>query len=361
MTEADFIPKPYTHKPEEGSVTWQSPSNIALVKYWGKYPHQIPANASVSFTLDACRTITWLRFQPKEKPTKSHAISVFFDGKKADDFKPKIETFFNRIERYLPFINQYSFEIHTQNTFPHSSGIASSASGMSALALCLVDMEQLFLEEKMTEATSNRKASFLARLGSGSACRSIEGDVVVWGEHQQIEGSSNLVGINYPYPVHAVFKKYLDTILLVDVGEKQVSSTVGHGLMKNHPFSSRRFEQANTNLSKLISVFESGDLSEFIQIVESEALTLHAMMMTSIPYFVLMKPQTLAIIQKIWSFRNQTGVPVCFTLDAGANVHVLYPQEYKEKVYEFIVNQLVEHCHQGQYICDQIGFGAKKL
>ena len=95
--------------------------------------------------------------------------------------------------------------------------------------------------------------------------------------------------------------------------------------------------------------------------MESEALTLHAMMMTSMPYFILMKPNTLEIINRIWKFRKETEIPVCFTLDAGANVHVLYPQNTTEKVLEFIKNELVAYCQNGQYICDQIGTGAKSI
>ena len=375
MTESDFIPKNYIDKPENGSITWQSPSNIALVKYWGKYCEQLPANPSVSFTLNNCKTITELKYKLKDTPLDTFDFEVFFEGKKSEDFKPKIETFFKRVEKYLPFLKDYQFEIHTENTFPHSSGIASSASGMSALALCLVDMESQLLasaplsdREKLSLKTVTewsrsaeiKKASFLARLGSGSACRSIEGDIVVWGEHSKIKGSSNLFGIKYPLPVHDNFKNYQDTILLVDKGEKQVSSSMGHNLMHDHPFSDQRFQQANENLSKLIAVLESGNLSEFIKIVESEALTLHAMMMTSMPYFILMKPNTLEIINKIWSYRNETNSNICFTLDAGANVHVLYPEIEKGKVLEFIKNELVGYCQNGQYICDQIGFGAKK-
>jgi diphosphomevalonate decarboxylase len=149
--------------------------------------------------------------------------------------------------------------------------------------------------------------------------------------------------------------------LLVDKGEKQVSSTVGHDLMHNHPYAERRFEQAHENLSKLKTVLEFGNLDEFIAIVESEALTLHAMMMTSMPYFILMKPNTLEIINKIWKFRNETKTPVCFTLDAGANVHILYPENDIEKVLQFIKNELVGYCQNGQYICDEIGNGSQIL
>ena len=207
----------------------------------------------------------------------------------------------------------------------------------------------------------NQKASFLARLGSGSACRSIQGDLIVWGKHKEIEGSSDFFGVKYPFYVHKNFKNYHDTILLVDKGEKQVSSTVGHNLMHTHPFAEERFAQAHNNLSKLISVFKEGDLKSFIEIVESEALTLHAMMMTSMPYFILMKPNTLEIINKIWRFRQDTGLHICFTLDAGANVHILYPEKEADEIYKFINNELVVYCQNGHYICDRIGFGAKKI
>src|SRR5690606_30712639 len=125
--------------------------------------------------------------------------------------------------------------------------------------------------------------------------------------------------------VNEVFRNYQDTILLVDKGEKQVSSTVGHDLMHGHPFAQQRFAQAHENLSAIKKALTDGDIDSFIKIVESEALTLHSMMMTSMPYFILMKPNTLEIINRIWKYRAATGITVCFTLDAGANVHVLYP------------------------------------
>jgi len=360
MTEKDFIPNSYNKAVKEGSFAWSSPSNIALVKYWGKRANQIPENPSISFTLDACKTTTKLNYILKEKPNDSFDFEVIFEGVSKPDFKPKIETFFQRIQTYLPFLKDYNFVIESSNSFPHSSGIASSASGMSALALCLMSIEKE-MDPDMTESFFKQKASFLARLGSGSANRSIEGDLVVWGKHAGIEGSSDLFGIKYPLEVHENFKNYHDTILLVDKGEKQVSSTVGHNLMHGHPFAEIRFRQGHENLSKLINIFRSGDIEAFITIVESEALTLHAMMMSSNPYFILMKPNTLEIIHKIWQFRQQTGLQISFTLDAGANVHALYPESEASQIYEFIKTELVAYCQNGHYICDRIGFGAKQL
>ncbi|WP_033960012.1 diphosphomevalonate/mevalonate 3,5-bisphosphate decarboxylase family protein [Psychroserpens jangbogonensis] len=359
MTEQDFIPETYSKTKDSGSVTWSSPSNIALVKYWGKKADQIPENPSISFTLDHCKTTTILSFSKKES-SDIFSFEVFLDGEQKDSFKSKIETFFKRIESYLPFLRDYHFKIETSNTFPHSSGIASSASGMSALALCLMSIEKE-LSGEVSETYFNQKASFLARLGSGSACRSIEGDLIVWGTHKGIDGSSDLFGVKYPFQVHQNFKNYQDTILLVDKGEKQVSSTVGHNLMHNHPFAARRFEQAHENMSELIEIFKNGDVDAFLKIVESEALTLHAMMMTSMPYFILMKPNTMGIINKIWTFRKETNSKVCFTLDAGANVHVLYPESEKDAVLEFIKSELAIFCQNGHYITDQIGFGAQQI
>lgn len=364
MTETDFILNNFNlSNVAEGSITWKTPSNIALVKYWGKQEPQIPENASISFTLDACFTLTKLEYKLKNddseeaERSRSHNFEIYFKGEKKNDFKPKIVTFFKRIEQYVPFLKDFDFIIKSENSFPHSSGIASSASGMGALALCVMSLEKV-LNPTISEEYFNKKASFLARLGSGSACRSIEGPLIVWGNHSEIEGSSDLFGVKFPYKIHNNFKNYQDTILLVDEGEKQVSSTVGHQLMYNHPFAKQRFQQANSNISKISKVLQSGDLSAFIGIVESEALSLHAMMMTSNPYFILMKPNTLKIINEIWDFRGQTNSNICFTLDAGANVHVLFPESEKEIVNDFIKSKLIQFCQENHYICDSIGKGA---
>ncbi len=358
MPQHKFIVCNYTQVLSSGKVSWQSPSNIALVKYWGKYGEQMPMNPSVSFTLQNSNTQTYLSFEKKQ--SERFDFEVYLDGKREVSFEPKIQKFFERVEVYLPFLKDFKFKIETTNSFPHSSGIASSASGMSALALCLMDMERQ-MQPAITADYFNEKASFLARLGSGSACRSVEGPLIVWGEHAEINGSNNCFGIKYPFDVHQNFNDYQDTILLVDKGEKQVSSTLGHDLMLDHPFAEQRFRQAKENLSKLRPVFKNGDLSEFIKIVESEALSLHAMMMTSMPYFILMKPNTLEIINRIWKFRDKTGSKVCFTLDAGANVHILYPKMEKDNVLNFIKKELLQYCKNGEFIEDEVGLGATNV
>jgi diphosphomevalonate decarboxylase len=361
-----FLVKTELKRIDKASFTWQTPSNIALVKYWGKSNPQIPKNASISFTLNNCHTITTVDFAHKQsseldlESEKLVTFNLFFEGKQKDEFKPKIAEFFKRVQEYCPYIFEYEMTINSTNSFPHSSGIASSASGLSAIAMCLMSLEKELSAELSTEFI-NKKASFLARLGSGSASRSIEGPLVVWGKHPEIEGSSDLFGVQFPHKVHSVFENYQDVILLVDKGEKQVSSTVGHKLMINHPFAENRFKQANENLGTMSKILQEGTTADFINLVESEALTLHAMMMTSNPYFILMKPNTLEIINKIWEYRQENNSAICFTLDAGANVHVLFPENEKEDVVQFIENQLSKYCQKNHYICDTVGFGAKKL
>jgi|TARA_B110000879_G_scaffold99501_1_gene135128 diphosphomevalonate decarboxylase len=358
LNTVQFIPKIRSKKIEKACFTWQTPSNIALVKYWGKSEPQLPKNASISFTLNNCHTITTIEFS-KIETTAEVVFDLFFEGKEKEEFKPKIAAFFKRVQEYCPYVFDYKMIINSENSFPHSSGIASSASGLSAIAMCLMSLEQK-LNPNLTQEFIHKKASFLARLGSGSASRSIEGPLVVWGEHPEIAGSSDVYGVQFPYKIHSVFENYQDAILLVDKGEKQVSSTVGHNLMHAHPFAENRFKQANENLSKMSKILQEGDRKAFINLVESEALTLHAMMLTSNPYFILMKPNTLSIIHKIWEFRATQNSNICFTLDAGANVHVLYPFSEKEKVNRFIENELAQYCQKKQYILDAVGLGAKK-
>lgn len=359
MNTAQFLVKSDLKFVDKASYTWQTPSNIALVKYWGKRNPQIPKNASISFTLNNCHTITTIDFVKQQKSDIAN-FDLFFEGKEKEEFKPKIAEFFNRIQAYCPYIFDYKMIINSENSFPHSSGIASSASGLSAISMCLMSLEQE-MNPNLSSEFINKKASFLARLGSGSASRSIEGPLVVWGKHPNIEGSSDLFGVQFPNKVHPIFSNYQDVILLVDKGEKQVSSTIGHNLMHNHPYAENRFKQANENLGKMATILQNGDIESFINLVESEALTLHAMMLTSNPYFILMKPNTLEIINRIWEYRQEKNSNICFTLDAGANVHVLFPQKEKENVLQFIDNELSRFCQKKQYICDEAGFGGKQI
>ena len=326
------------------------PSNIALIKYWGKYEGQIPANPSISFTLSNCKTETKMIFRSGEK----FSVKTFLAGKEETKFSEKIEKYFRSIEKYLPWILQGSFVIETENTFPHSSGIASSASGFGAIAKCLMEMDKAFSGKDFFDV---KKASFLARLGSGSACRSVYDGLVVWGEVNEVEGSSDLYAVKYPNEeIHPIFKDFNDYVLLIHEGQKSVSSTVGHGLMNTNPYAARRFQEARENFAPMKEILKSGDLQAFMKLVEHEALTLHAMMMMSDPAFILMQTGTLQVINRVWEFRKETNLPLFFTLDAGANVHLLFPSEKKAEISNFIEIELLQYTQNGGIVRDFMKF-----
>ena len=105
------------------TTKWEAPSNIALVKYWGKTKPQLPKNSSLSFTLSSSITTTEVIFTPNSE--NKFGFEFYFEGILKPDFHPKLESFFERIHNYIPWIGSYSLKIHSHNSFPHSSGIAS--------------------------------------------------------------------------------------------------------------------------------------------------------------------------------------------------------------------------------------------
>ncbi len=226
---------------------------------------------------------------------------------------------------------------------------------MSALALCLADahavMQNVPLDKQL--------ASELARLGSGSACRSVYGGYTLWGKTEFIEGSSDSYGIPV-LDIHPDFMELQDTILLIDSGEKQVSSTVGHGLMEGHHYASARFDQAHAHIGDLKRILHKGEFMELADLMEREALTLHAMMMSSQPHFMLLKEGSVAVIRRVMELRA-SGEPISFTLDAGANVHLIYPASYAQKAMDIIQSEFLNYCQDGAYICDSVGNGPTKV
>ena len=329
------------------------PSNIALIKYWGKYENQIPANPSISYTLSQCRTITEMEFSEGE----NFSVKLFLSGKEEPKFAEKTAKYLAGIEKYLPWVLRGSFVIKTENTFPHSSGIASSASGFGALAKCLMALDKEISGEKSPEETL-QKASLLARLGSGSACRSLYNGLVVWGATPVVSGSADEYAVPYPVSeIHPIFRDFNDWVMLIHEGQKSVSSTVGHGLMNGNPYAQVRFAEAAKNFFTLQEILKNGDMDGFIKLVEHEALTLHAMMMVSDPAFILMQTGTLETIHKVWDFRRETGLPLFFTLDAGANVHLMFPNDgQQERVKAFIETELLAYTQSGGVVKDFMKF-----
>ena len=339
-----------------GTIGWTCPSNIALIKYWGKKPGQIPMNPSLSMTLQEARTLTKISYS--YAPGNESKLRFRFEGKEAPAFEERIRKYLFGLTKHLPVLSYTHLEIDSENSFPHSAGIASSASAMGALALCLVQLEEE-VAGPMDRELFWQRASHMARLGSGSASRSVYSQFVLWGQHKLWAQSSDEFAIPLE-GIHDSFLKIRDAILVVESGQKRISSSAGHALMESNPFRKVRFQQARGNLDLLYRAMREGDWMGFIDLVEEEALTLHAMMMTSRPGYLLMQPATLSILQSIREYRKETGNRIGFTLDAGANVHLLYAGADASEVESYINTKLLRYCENGMVIWDKIGLGPEK-
>lgn len=345
---------------KSGRTVWRSPSNIALVKYWGKTGFQLPGNPSVSMTLTNSYTETAIEYSQKadsEKPS----FKFLFHGEQNILFEKRTGMFLDIAIKELPALRHLHLIIESSNSFPHSAGIASSASSISSLALCLCHINQLVSGILEDEELFYRKASHLARLGSGSASRSVYGGWVLWGETSGISDSSNDYAIPISNYANKVFNTYYDAILIVNSGIKQISSNEGHKQMESNPFKEVKFMTGRQNVIELIDAIKSGKEKIFRYIAEYEAMSLHAMFLTSNPYFVLIKPETLQIIDSLNKFRNQSGLEFCFTLDAGPNIHLLYSESIREKMIAFIRSDLIPFCENGMWIDDRIGKGPELI
>lgn len=337
-------------EPRSGEFCWRSPSNIAFVKYWGKKGHQLPANPSLSMTLKECFTETSVAFNPSD----DFKVELYLDGKKEDKFALKIQNYLKSLSEEIPLLTKLSYIVKTKNTFPHGTGIASSASGLSAFALCLTDYLQSLTGEGINDLFYLR-ASHFSRLASGSACRSVYGGFTTWGE-SSLAGSSDKYAT--PFEVHSEFKHLKDSVLVISGDEKEISSTQGHGKMKEHFFADARFHQAKENFKNIVHALKTGDVDQMGLILEAEALSLHAMMMTSPTPYTLLKPNSLAAMDIIRKFRHETKIPLYYTLDAGPNLHLIYPEVVQHKVRTFISHELSPLC--SRIIEDEKGEGPTK-
>ena len=337
------------------TVEWSAPANIAIVKYWGKTGIQIPANPSLSMTLSTARTNT----KVSAAPSKSMGFSYTYAGSPKPEFDQKINTFLTRVADQLPFLSGHHLIIDSQNNFPHSSGISSSASFFASLALALCDLQESIGPGQPTGYAFFEKASRLARLGSGSACRSVYGGWVIWGGSSD-PASSDEYAIPVTQSVHPVFQSYRDAVIITSSASKPLSSTAGHSLMNNNPYAFIRYQQARQNLQSLLNILQSGDQEAFIRLTEHEALSLHGLIMISDGGFLLVNPSTIEAINRIRAYRKNSGSKCCFTLDAGPNLHLLYPENEQKQIIEFITQSLLPLTENGHWLDDQIGQGPQK-
>ncbi len=289
-------------------------SNIALLKYWGKRDgmENIPLNSSLSMTLSAATTTTtvcWDRSLSQDE--------VFLDGERLLDLRGR------RVSRFLDRIRAQYYRQHarvvTMNSFPAGTGMASSASGFAALAGAALAA----FDEGLPDS---QELSRWARRGSGSGCRSVFGGFVEW-----VGGDDDESSFARPFLPREHWDLH-DVVVIVSREEKEISSSDGHRIATFHPFMSARQALLPGRLVALQGALVARDFATLAALVEQEALEMHGIMLSGVPAAIYFQPTTITLLHAIRSWRQDEGVPVCFTLDAGPNVHVLCPGDLVSEV-----------------------------
>ena len=296
------------------TATAQANPNLAFIKYWGNRDNtlRIPMNGSISMNLDGLYTRTTVRFQPGLSSDQLSINGYEVTGKGLDRISYILDTI-----RGMANIHEGA-EVISENNFPSGAGIASSASAFAALALAGSKAAGLDLSEP--------KLSRLARRGSGSASRSIPGGFVEWQAGTSDEDS---FAFSIAEPNHW---DLVDCIAIVSTAHKKTGSTEGHSLAPTSPLQTARLADAPRRLEICRKAILERDFEAFASIVELDSDMMHAVMMTSTPALHYWKAASLEVMSCVRQWRAE-GIPVCYTVDAGPNVHVLCP-EAEAKVIE---------------------------
>lgn len=295
------------------TITAQAFSNIAFIKYWGNRdnPLRLPVNGSISMNLDGLFTRTTVNFSASSPADKLILNSASINGKGLD----RVSNILNLV-RKLAQINNKA-EVTSENNFPSGAGIASSAAAFAALTVAASKAAGLDLSE--------RELSVLARRGSGSASRSIPAGFVEW-KMGTAESDS------YAFSIAPVEHWNLtDCVAIVSAAHKKTGSTEGHAIAGTSPLQAARVADAPRRLEICRNAILKKDFEAFANIIEHDSDMMHSVMMTSNPPLMYWQSATLEIFHQVRAWRAG-GLPVGYTVDAGANVHVLCLGEYKDEV-----------------------------
>ena len=277
--------------------------NIAFVKYWGKIDEtlNLPANPSLSMNLAALTTVTTVEFRPG---LRVDAVTI--------DDRPAVGESFDRVVAHLDRVRSLAgiavrARVVSRNDFPAGTGLASSSSAFAALSLAATRAVGLDLDE--------RALSRLARLGSGSACRSVPAGFSLWeGDSDETSFSRQVAGRGH--------WDLIDVVAIVSYEHKTIGSQNGHDLASTSPLHRARLAAAPGWLKAVLWGIRDRDLSAMGPCIEADALAMHGVMMTSVPSLLYWTPATVSVLQAVRSWREE-GLRVYFTLDAGPNVHCL--------------------------------------
>lgn len=315
-------------------------TNIALIKYWGKKDKELilPMNNSLSLTLDAFYTETSVSFSPYH--TKD---SFVLDGQLQDEKATAKVSRFLDIARKKAGVNDFA-QVESQNFVPTAAGLASSASGLAALAGACNDALQLGLSEK--------ELSQLARRGSGSACRSVFGGFVEWEK-----GHSDDTSYAQVVPSDDWEEELAMIFILINDQQKDVSSRDGmERTVATSDFYDGWLEAVSRDIQTAKQAIAAKDFQALGEVTEANGLKMHATTLAATPPFTYWSPDSLKAMNKIRQIR-QTGLACYFTMDAGPNVKVLC----QKKDVSAILVALQEDFTKEQLTCAYAGEGLKSL
>jgi len=303
----------------------QAPVNIALSKYWGKrdVTLNLPTNSSVSISLPGLGTHTEIKkidnIQDNNPCDKISLNGAWLEP--SHPFALRVTAFLNHF-RETPKVQ---FEVITTNTVPTAAGLASSASGYAALVLALNDLFDWQLKKQ--------NLSLLARLGSGSASRSLFYCFSIWHQGQQDDGLDS-----FAEPIETQWPEFCVGLVEIDIEQKPVSSTQG---MQNTVETCELYQawpkQANKDVQTVIQAIKNKDITLLGKTAEHNALSMHATMIATWPPILYWQPNSVKAMQTVWKLREQ-GVEVYFTMDAGPNLKLLFLETQKPAIKQAFAN-----------------------
>ncbi len=297
---------------EKKSAQAFAPSNIALIKYWGKRDEflNLPLTDSLSISLDLLNLGTQTEIKISHKDQKPDSLSL--NNQELNLSSPFAQRLFNFLKPFR--FNLFSFQIKTYNTVPTAAGLASSASGYAALVKAL----DLLFDFNL----NTRDLSILARLGSGSAARSIETGFVHWHAGILNNGMDSYAEkIADPWPELAIH------VLLINSEEKKISSREAMKITKETSKIYKTWPESNQkDLHKILTAIHTQDFKLLGDISEQNALLMHETMADSQPSICFSTPETLRLREQIWKLRSE-GLNIYFTQDAGPNLKLIYEKK----------------------------------
>lgn len=321
------------------ATAW-APANIAFIKYWGKEDEELrtPLNDSLSMNMSGAFTVTTVDFDKTLKADRVELLGGEFSVREKE-----------RVTRGLDRIRKRAgcpefARVATHNSFPRGAGSAASASGFAALTVAAFAALGASLPEK--------DLTVFARLGSGSACRSIPDGFVVW--QRGIDSDSSYAYSIFPHDYWDI----RDFLVIVDRSMKKVSTTDGMKAVKTSPFLTERLGQIPARMDAIRSALTDRDFARFGEITEEECLDMHHIMQTQDPALIYWSDTTRTIMEAVRDWRIQ-GFPVYVTIDAGPNVHILCEgkdaEQVREKIGELsgIIEVIENHPAPGAHVIEE--------